>query len=219
MSLSKMMRAAIAKSRRGLGRGFVAFGALAVAASALCLPASVEASESAGFYRKWSWFENSYWIVPPEGVYSVFQIAEDNSFVVDRGQTVFHITDYFNGYFTGAVVVKLTKAQYTSCQFVLGQVTPEGRVFMTMYNAEEDSSDYGSVQNYPVGQMVMRGGEWTMVNQMTSKTQGGTLSHWAFMEQSKPDSATFKKLPFARVSIPEFMSSCPKGPKIKNVFE
>jgi hypothetical protein len=190
------------------------FGLMGLALWAAAAPSAVQASETEGFYKKWSWFENTYWIVPPEGVYSVFQIAEDNSFVVDRGQTVFHITDYFNGYFTGAVVVKLTKAQYTSCQFVLGQVTPEGRVFMTMYNA-----DNGAVVNYPVGQMVMRAGEWTMVNQMTSKTQGGTLSHWAFMVESKRGSASFKKLPFARVSIPEFMSSCPKGPKITNPFE
>jgi hypothetical protein len=194
-------------------------GVVGLAVLALAAPTAMQASETAGFYKKWAWFENTYWIVPPEGVYSVFQIAENNSFVVDRGQTVFHITDYFNGYFTGAVVVKLTKAQYTSCQFVLGQVTPEGRVFMTMYNAEEGSEDYGAVVNYPVGQMVMRAGEWTMVNQMTSKTEDGTLSHWAFMVQSKRGSASFKKLPFAKVSIPEFMSSCPKGPKIRNAFE
>lgn len=219
MSLSTVLSAAAAGCAARLSRGLKAFGAMAVAMAALSLPASVEASQDVGFYRKWSWFENSYWIVPPEGVYSVFQIKENNSFVVDRGQTVFHITDYFNGYFTGAVVVKLTEAQYTSCQFVLGQVTPEGRVFMTMYDAKEGSSDYGAVVNYPVGQMVMRAGEWTMVNQMTSLTQGGTLSHWAFMVQSKPDSASFKKLPFARVSIPEFMSSCPKGPKIRNPFD
>jgi hypothetical protein len=201
------------------GLRLAVLGATGVVLAAAAAPSALHASETAGFYKKWSWFENSYWIVPPEGVYSVFQIAENNSFVVDRGQTVFHITDYFNGYFTGAVVVKLTKAQYTSCQFVLGQVTPEGRVFMTMYKADEGSGDYGAVVNYPVGQMVMRGGEWTMVNQMTSKTEGGTLSHWAFMVQSKPGSASFKKLPIARVSIPEFMSSCPKGPKIKNPFE
>ena len=52
-----------------------------------------------------------------------------------RGQTVFHLTDYFNGYFTGAVVVKLTTALVPSCQYVLGEVTPEGRVSMTMYSA------------------------------------------------------------------------------------
>lgn len=188
-------------------------------ASSLAIPAvttPADASETSGFYNQWSWFDDTYWIVPPEGVYSIYHIKDKNLFVVDRGQTVFHITDYFNGYFTGAVVVKLTRAQLVNCQFVLGQVTPEGRVHMTMYNA-----DTGEVVNYPLGQMVKRAGRWTMVNQMTSKTANGddTLSHWAYMVQSKPGSPTYYKLPFANVSIPEFMSSCPKGPEIENAFE
>lgn len=177
------------------------------------------ASESVGFYKKWAWFENTYWIVPPEGIYSVFHIQSENKFVVDRGQTVFHITDYFNGYFTGTVVVKLTVNQIATCQYVLGQVTPEGRVFMTMYNAEEGSPDLGTVLNYPVGQMVKRGKNWTMVNQMTSQAQGGTLSHWAYMVQSKPGSASFFKLPFANVSIPEFMQGCNENVRMINAFE
>ena len=62
--------------------------------------------------------------------------------------------------------------------------------------------------------MEKRRGEWTMVNQMTSPTIGGTLSHWAYMIQSKPGMATYNSLPFARESIPDFMSACPPGPMI-----
>lgn len=199
-----------------LRRAGAAVLALATAASLLAAPAA--ASESVGFYKKWAWFEDSYWIVPPEGIYSVFHVQSENKFVVDRGQTVFHITDYFNGYFTGTVVVKLTVNQIASCQYVLGQVTPEGRVFMTMYNAEQGSPDLGTVVNYPVGQMVKRGRNWTMVNQMTSQAQGGTLSHWAYMVQSKPGSASFHKLPFANVSIPEFMQGCDEDVRMINAF-
>ena len=200
-----------------LRRAAAAVMALAAAASFVLAPAA--ASESVGFYKKWAWFQDTYWIVPPEGIYSVFHIQSENKFVVDRGQTVFHITDYFNGYFTGTVVVKLTLNQIASCQYVLGQVTPEGRVFMTMYDAEQGSPDLGQVVNYPVGQMVKRGKNWTMVNQMTSLAQGGTLSHWAYMVQSKPGSASFFKLPFADVSIPEFMQGCNEDVRIINAFE
>lgn len=200
-----------------LRRAGAAVLALATAASLLAAPAA--ASESVGFYKKWAWFQDTYWIVPPEGIYSVFHVQSENKFVVDRGQTVFHITDYFNGYFTGTVVVKLTVNQITSCQYVLGQVTPEGRVFMTMYDAEQGSPDLGQVVNYPVGQMVKRGKNWTMVNQMTSLAQGGTLSHWAYMVQSKPGSASFFKLPFADVSIPEFMQGCDEDVRMINAFE
>ena len=166
--------------------------------------------EPDGFYTRWAWFKDTYWIVPEQGIYSVMYRAEDDSFNVVRGQTVFHITDYFNGYFTGAVVVKLSTMQIPNCNFVLGQVTPSGRVSMTMYDP-----DSGQVRNYPVGTMEMYRGEWAMVNEMTSPTSGGTLSHWAYMIQSEPGMATFKKLPFSGESIPEFMSSCPPGPMIK----
>jgi hypothetical protein len=171
--------------------------------------ATDRAIADAGFYREWDWFKGTYWIVPPNGIYSTYQIARDNSFVVTRGQTVFSITDYFNGYFTGAVVVKITETQVTSCQFVLGQVTPEGQVFMTMFNANT-----GTVNNYPIGTMVLEGGQWTMVNEMTSPAQGGTLSHWAYMIQSKPGDGFYEHLPFVNESIPDFLSSCPAGPML-----
>ncbi|MGA0838648.1 MAG: hypothetical protein ACO3P1_01990 [Pseudomonadales bacterium] len=160
-------------------------------------------------YKRWDWFKDTYWIVPEAGIYSIAHSADDNSFKVVRGQTVFHITDTFNGYFTGSVVVKLTSLQFPTCTFVLGQVTPSGSVHMTMYDTET-----GEVRNYPIGQMEKRRGEWTMVNQMTSPTIGGTLSHWAYMIQSKPGMATYNSLPFARESIPDFMSACPPGPMI-----
>lgn len=162
-------------------------------------------------YNKWKWLENTYWIVPPNGIYSIYHPLGSDEFVVTRGQTVFHITDYFNGYFTGAVVVKLSAALVPSCQYMLGQVTPEGRVYMTMYDATT-----GAITNTPLGTMVKKGGQWTMVNQMTGPAANGTLSHWAYMVQSKRSDPSFRDLPFARESIPEFLSACPPGPKIRN---
>lgn len=130
--------------------------------------------------------------------------------MVLRGQTVFHLTDYFNGYFTGAVVVKLTQNLVPSCQYVLGQVTPQGAVYLTMFNAND-----GTITNEPIGNMVLVNNEWTMVNTMTGPTNnGGSVSHWAYMVLSKPGDATWDNLPFAHESIPEFMSSCPQGPMI-----
>ncbi len=167
----------------------------------------------AAAYDEWSWFKGTQWIVPPEGIYSVAYSQANNSFIVTRGQTVFSITDYFNGYFTGSVVVKSTVTEITNCQFVLGQVTPEGKVFMTMYN-----SATGAVINYPLGTMVLKDGQWTMVNQMTSLTEMGTMSHWAYMIQSRPGDGYYENLPFVNQSIPEFLASCPPGPAINNPF-
>jgi hypothetical protein len=169
------------------------------------------AREPVAQYNRWKWFKDTYWIVPQNGIYSVAHVKEKGKFVVIRGQTVFHITDYFNGYWTGAVVVKLSRALVPACQYVLGQVTPEGKVFMTMYDAAD-----GSIVNYPVGTMVEKKGEWTMVNQMTNETDGGdTLSHWAYMVQTEPGDRTWNRLPFAHQSVPDFMASCPEGPMIE----
>ena len=177
---------------------------------------SAQAADDAGAYDKWAWFKDTYWIVPEDGIYSVTHSARTGDFRVIRGQTVFHITDYFNGYWTGSVVVKVTGLQFPTCQTVLGQVTPEGEVFMTMYDI-----DTGLVRNNPVGNMVKTTvdgrREWTMVNMMTStvgRQDENTMSHWAYMVQSEDGDATFDRLPFARESIPEFMSACPDGPMI-----
>jgi len=177
---------------------------------------SAQAADDAGAYDKWAWFKDTYWIVPEDGIYSVTHSARTGDFRVIRGQTVFHITDYFNGYWTGSVVVKVTGLQFPTCQTVLGQVTPEGEVFMTMYDI-----DTGLVRNNPVGNMVKTTvdgrREWTMVNMMTStvgRNDENTMSHWAYMVQSEDGDATFDRLPFARESIPEFMSACPDGPMI-----
>ncbi|MEJ8571202.1 hypothetical protein [Microbaculum marinum] len=190
--------------------GIAGLASVAVTGSGRAEPDTSAAGKAVSTYNRWEWFKDTYWIVPQRGIYSVAHLLDDNTFGVIKGQTVFHITDYFNGYWTGAVVVKITRALVPSCQFVLGQVTPEGRVFMTMYDADD-----GSVVNYPIGTMVRKRGEWTMVNEMTNVTQGGdTLSHWAYMVQAKPGDRRWNNLPFARQSVPEFMSSCPEGPQI-----
>jgi hypothetical protein len=184
-------------------------GALSSRADMTTAGEAAASREPVAAYDRWKWFKGTYWIVPQNGIYSILHLQEQNQFVVVKGQTVFHITDYFNGYWTGSVVVKLSRALVPSCQYVLGQVTPEGKVQMTMYDATD-----GSVVNYPVGTMVKKKGEWTMVNEMTNVVEGGTLSHWAYMIQSKRGDRTWDDLPFAHQSIPEFMSDCPEGPRI-----
>lgn len=172
---------------------------------------SSEATSQTPYYNEWSWFKDTYWIVPESGIYSIaHNPSNPSAFVVLQGQTVFHLTDYFNGYFTGAVVVKLTQALVPNCQYILGQITPQGAVYMTMFSAED-----GTVTNEPIGNMVLVDNEWTMVNTMTGPAaNGGTVSHWAYMVQSQPGDATYESLPFANESIPDFLSVCPDGPMI-----
>lgn len=64
--------------------------------------------------------------------------------------------------------------------------------------------------------MVEVADQWTMVNMMTGPAgKGGTLSHWAYMVQSREGDASFERLPFAEQSVTEFLAACPPGPPIK----
>lgn len=112
-------------------RGVVALlvGVVLAVPGALGTAAAAAAPKPIAEYSKWSWFTNTYWIVPQNGIYSVLHTTDPSRFTITRGQTVFHITDYFNGYFLGSVVVKLTRAGATTCHTMLGQVTPSGKVY------------------------------------------------------------------------------------------
>ncbi len=62
---------------------------------------------------------------------------------------------------------------------------------------------------HPEGQ---RGAETT--GNSWSSSWPGAVAHGASMLQSKKGDRTFASLPFAKQSIPEFMSACPAGPMI-----
>jgi hypothetical protein len=161
-------------------------------------------------YNNWSWFKDTYWVVPEQGIFAIAHNADTpSSFNVIRDQTVFHLTDYFNGYFTGIVAAKLSQAEsIPSCQYVLGEVTPQGAVSMTMYNVSD-----GSIINQPIGNMVLVNNQWTMVNTMTAPSgAGGSISHWAPMVQTKPGDPSWDNLPYAQESVPAFLANCPPGP-------
>jgi len=163
-------------------------------------------------YNDWSWFKDTYWAVPDQGIFAIAHSSNNpNGFNVIRDQTVFHLTDYFNGYFTGIVVAKLSQAESVpGCQYVLGEVTPQGAVYLTMFNVSD-----GSIINQPVGNMVLVNEKWTMVNTMTAPaTGGGSVSHWAYMVLTKPGDSTWNNLPFANESVPAFLANCPPGPMI-----
>lgn len=187
---------------------------IAVAAMAVGCNAAAQApsSNSSNNYHDWSWFKDTYWVVPEKNLSAIEQSASNPSqFNVVRDQTVFHFTDYVNGYFTGVVTAKLSAAESVpGCQYVLGEVTPQGVVHLTMYNVSD-----GTIINQPMGNMVEVEGKWTMVNTMTAPaTNGGSVSHWAYMELSKPGDSSWNNLPFANQSVPEFISQCPPGPMI-----
>ena len=130
---------------------------------------------------------------------------EQQRFVPVSDQTVYQISDYRDGYFTGRTVVALGDAP-VQCLTLVGSVTPEGRVLLTFVPRDPGED---AVITQGVGEMRQRFGQWSMENQMTS---GGSASaqvaHWAYMLQTRPGEASWRSLPGSGMSVPQFMRRC-----------
>ena len=118
-------------------------------------------------------------------------------------QTVYHITEYRGGYFWGDSVTQLD-SNSPSSSFMVGSVTPEGKVLLTFTQMSTNSSP--SITN-GYGVMQRKFGQWTMENQMfTSPTERLQIGHWAYMVQTRPGMPSWYSLPSAHVSVPTFLS-------------
>lgn len=92
---------------------------------------NLDASETNA--TRWSWLGEgggTYWYVPPENLPAIqWNTADPESYTSISDQTVWHIQSYQGGYFFGPLVVKLETAPRL-CQFLIGSVTPDGRVLL-----------------------------------------------------------------------------------------
>jgi hypothetical protein len=152
---------------------------------------------------RWSWLANTYWYVPVPNLPATLYNSATGTVTSVSDQTVFHITTYREGYFWGDVVTQLNSGSPSS-SFMVGSVTPEGKVLLTFTSTGSQSSP--SITN-GYGTMEHKFGAWTMENQMfTSPTERLQIGHWAYMVQTRPGKASWYSLPSAGVSVPEFLS-------------
>lgn len=158
---------------------------------------------------EWEWLKGTYWYVPEANLlaYSFETDTQEMHAVAD--QTVFNITGYRGGYFWGRTVVRL--GHRPSAYLALtGSVTPEGRVLLTF--TPFSTTPY-STPTTGFGQMCIHNGKVAMQNQMSSGSGKSQITHWAYMLQTEPGDESWKSLPGAGVSVPDFMKGCPAGPK------
>ena len=118
----------------------------------------------------WAWLgENggTYWYVPSEYLKAIqwdTEAASDYTSIDD--QTVWHIERYDNGCFIGRAVVKF--AGYPRlCQYMIGFITPGGRVYIS-FNAVQVISLGNPSITTGTGAMVKQVGAWTFGMQMAS---------------------------------------------------
>jgi hypothetical protein len=151
---------------------------------------------------RWSWLANTYWYVPTNNLSAVISTG-DGQVVPVLDQTVFQITHYRDGYFWGNATAQYgANSAGPSTSFMIGSVTPQGRVLLS-FTANTSS---GTTVTSGFGVMQRKFGQWTMENQMF--TPGGTIQigHWAYMVQTHPGLPSWNSLPGVGVSVPEFLS-------------
>lgn len=153
--------------------------------------------------HRWAWLADSYWCVPTRNLPAVIFSSTTNTLAPVSDQTVFQITGYREGYFWGKSVTQLGSSAPSSSSMV-GSVTPQGRVVLT-FTTSGDTSSPTVTEGF--GQMRRKFGRWTMQNQMfTSPGDTVQLGHWAYMVPTHPGLPSWRSLPGAGVSVPEFLS-------------
>ena len=174
--------------------------------SALILAVSTTVT-GAATTDKWSWLAGTYWFVPEKNLSAYTYTPSTNLLSPTPDQTVFQLAGYANGYFWGNVVGQ-SGTNPPSCQSLVGSVTPEGKVYLN-FNVLPFTP--GSSPTIGLGDMVKKGGQWTMVNQMSTGVNAFQVGHWAYMVQTKPGQTSWTSLPGTSLDVPSFLAQCPNN--------
>jgi hypothetical protein len=178
---------------------------VAVAAMMLGVSSALIAKGGNRNVTNWSILNGTTWIVPKANLAAVSFDSSTQVISKTKDQTVYQITGYRDGYFWGPAAAKVGNGPIV-CKSLVGSVTPQGQV-MLFFTQTLGNGQTTLLQGF--GQMIRKGGEWTMQNQ----TGTSSMAHWAYMVQSKPGDATWNSLPGVGVSVDTFLSNCPAGPQ------
>ncbi len=159
---------------------------------------------------RWSWLgegEGTYWYVPTANLPAVeWDTSDPQSYSPVSDQTVWHIDHYADGYFFGTVVAQIG-VHPPICQYMIGSVTPNGMVYISFNSLSSVPVGSPSLTT-GVGEMVLKGNDWTFNMQMASGSSSNQVTHWAFMLECTPDEECWSNLPGVQKGIPEFLSNC-----------
>src|SRR5689334_5102844 len=83
-------------------------------------------------------FATSTWVVPPQTLLSY--LYNNGTAAPASDQTVWVFSNYNHGYFTGQSYTSINNS-ILSQKFLIGSVTPEGKVYITFYSGTSTSTD------------------------------------------------------------------------------
>ncbi len=138
---------------------------------------------------QWEFLEDTYWYVPTPYLPAPLLLNADPPRIkplVD--QTVWHITEVFNGYVVGEVATNLGGGWVYST--LVGSITPSGSVSFSFTPTDPDSD-----LTVGAGTMVKVDGQWLFEMQMTTGSGTASVTHWAYMAETKPGDRAWESLP------------------------
>ncbi len=157
----------------------------------------------------WSWLENTYWYVPTDGLVAIETSLADQSHNPVTDQTVWHITNYSDGYFWGDQVVKLSSSDDFLCMQLVGSITPEGDIQMTFtFDLPQNAPPILNSEVTGLGTMRRDTGQWKAEMQMTTGITT-LVTHWAYMTQCREGQDCNQQLPGVPIPLQDFLNKCP----------
>ncbi len=192
--------------------GRFALAIIVVAAGlSLALAAASGRAEAANKFTDWSLLGEdggTYWYVPEIYLPAIeWMTVDPESYTSISDQTVWHINKFEDGYIFGPLAVKLETTQMVLCQFLIGSITPGGRVYIT-FNSLFDPPPGSPALTVGLGEMVKVRKAWTFNMQMSSGPAEVQIAHSAFMKQCTPDDDCWFDLPGVNAGVPEILSQC-----------
>ncbi|MCE0721881.1 hypothetical protein [Legionella resiliens] len=163
---------------------------------------AVESNESLGSADPYQYcFKNSTWIVPPQTLLAY--LYDNANFTPVSDQTVWVISSYNQGYFTGQSYTSINNS-ILSQRYLIGSVTSEGKVYITFYSGTSSRTD---LVNGIGALRVKSSSQCSFIMQMNSGQNGVSgLTHWSYMIPVKPGDVFYNNLPGTNMSVPQFLA-------------
>ena len=168
---------------------------------------------------RWAWLAGTYWYVPQDTMLAILMLnAREVRTRQVNDQTLWSIEQYDRGYVIGRCAVSLDGGDFSQMTLV-GSVTPSGDVCLSFAPVPGLSVEPGDGVDTAAltighGRMVERDGQWCFLMQMTGGTAAQSLTHWSYMAQALPGTASWSDIPGVRGTSIEavFAASCQTGP-------
>ncbi len=182
-------------------------------ALAVCLCAGVAgpsaASDPPSPSQRWAWLAadgGTYWYVPQAGLPAYrWQTSDPAGATEVSDQTVWHIERFENGYVFGPVVAQLDD-QAPQCQYLVGSITPDGRVYLTFNTIGGSGSP---TLTTGIGEVIEDRTGPVFQMQMATGSDRLQVTHWARMTQCRAGQPCWEALPgLDDTSISEFLANC-----------